>query len=207
MTDAVPTLLAKISRFRPRIACFVGKGIWLHAERSLRLRTSDDAGACAPHANETEVMLKEEFGQCAPVCVNTRLPKPEPELVGFGDANSAVRCAHEDAPPRRRLTVQEVLPAMLSPSSPFTTGSDSVSTREAASRKKAARPRFAYGLQPYKAVHKVGPNVRNPLSGILPSFDNSDTQKSCVRETLFCVIPSTSGRVVSHQVREYVRGT
>ncbi len=26
-------------------------------------------------------------------------------------------------------------------------------------------------------------------------------QKTCVRETLFCVFPSTSGRVVSHQVR------
>ncbi|KAH9171552.1 uracil-DNA glycosylase-like protein, partial [Lactarius sanguifluus] len=94
MASSVPALLTKIARFRPRVVCFIGKGIWLHVERALKLK---------------------------------------------GDA----------------------------------TGNKTLPT-----------PAFAYGLQPFKAVHDTMPHVRN---------------SSIVGETLFCVFPSTSGRVVSHQ--------
>ncbi|KAH9954776.1 uracil-DNA glycosylase-like protein [Russula dissimulans] len=92
MADSVPALLANVVRLRPRVVCFVGKGIWLHVERSASM-------------------------------------------------------------PRRAT----------------------------------ARSVFAYGLQPYKALHDVVP------------------ENASVRETLFYVFPSTSGRVVSHQLKDKVK--
>ncbi|KAI0302820.1 uracil-DNA glycosylase-like protein [Multifurca ochricompacta] len=49
--------------------------------------------------------------------------------------------------------------------------------------KTGVTPTFAYGLQPYKAVHDA---------------------KASIHETLFYVFPSTSGRVVSHQRNDKV---
>ncbi|KAH9005564.1 uracil-DNA glycosylase-like protein [Lactarius hatsudake] len=43
MASSVPALLTKIARFRPRVVCFIGKGIWLHVERALKLK-GDAAG-------------------------------------------------------------------------------------------------------------------------------------------------------------------
>ncbi|OCH86011.1 DNA glycosylase [Obba rivulosa] len=82
----VPVLLQKIARYRPRVVCFIGKGIWA------------------------------EF---------------QPTTM------------------RRKVT-------------------------------KTRAPDFAYGIQPYKIVHRV--------------------KETSVKETLFFVMPSTSGRVVSHQL-------
>jgi hypothetical protein len=174
MASAVPTLLAKIACLRPRIICFVGKGIWLHVERSLRPGKGNDAEACAvlaTHAGKTGVMMKEEeSGQMierAPVSLNARAVKPEPEFVAFGVANSSNPGADGDVPLRQILIVQraeERLPdATLSPSSPITTRCGSISSRYAAPRKAEAATglTFAYGLQPYKAVHNVEPNVRS----------------------------------------------
>ncbi|KAI9462883.1 uracil-DNA glycosylase-like protein [Lactarius psammicola] len=90
MASSVPALLTKIAGCRPRVVCFIGKGIWLHVERALNLLKGDHTAA---------------------------------------------------------------LPA----------------------------PAFAYGLQPFKAVHNTVPH------------------SASVGETLFCVFPSSSGRVVSHQ--------
>lgn len=36
MVDSVPVLLRKVSKFRPRILCFVGKGIWTVFEKGLK---------------------------------------------------------------------------------------------------------------------------------------------------------------------------
>ncbi len=48
MASSVPALLAKIACFRPRVLCFIGKGIWLHVERALSslLRGDKNAGIC-----------------------------------------------------------------------------------------------------------------------------------------------------------------
>ncbi|KAF8491315.1 uracil-DNA glycosylase-like protein, partial [Russula emetica] len=97
MADSVPALLARIARWRPRVICFNGKGMWLHVELSL-------------------------------------------------------------------------------PSSPVTPRRATAATRST----------FVYGIQPYKAVHDVVP------------------KNATVRETLFCVFPSSSGRVVSHQRNDKV---
>jgi len=50
MAGSVPALLAKVPRWRPRVMCFNGKGIWLHVERSLQQQViqsygSDDSAA------------------------------------------------------------------------------------------------------------------------------------------------------------------
>lgn len=108
MATSVPAFLSKVARWRPRIVCFVGRGIWLCVEKALQ----------------------------QPLGTSAR-PKP--------------------------------------PSSP---------------RKKTRKGKDeGYGLQPYKAVH--------------PSADRDEI--STVRETLFFVVPSTSGRVVSHQLPDKVR--
>lgn len=63
---------------------------------------------------------------------------------------------------------------------------------------------FHYGLQPYKAVHDVVPKVRKALArGFVLTDSSIWLQTASVGETLFCVFPSTSGRVVSHQVRAF----
>lgn len=47
----VPILLQKIARFRPRIVCFVGKGIWTAFERALPLEMSQ--GDISPSSRAT----------------------------------------------------------------------------------------------------------------------------------------------------------
>jgi hypothetical protein len=184
MTNAVPTLLAKIARLRPRIICFVGKTIWLHVERSLRRlglgEDDEDPGTravLAAHASETGLMpvLKEELRiECS------RVAKPESsEQVDFGHG-VPVAAAKPEArgagpPPKQILTLQKKVikqeapdTTTLSHPSPFATGcrTDSVSSRNAALKKGTVaalgqtKTTFAYGLQPYKAVHSMESNVR-----------------------------------------------
>ncbi|KAH9059791.1 uracil-DNA glycosylase-like protein [Lactarius vividus] len=112
MASSVPALLAKIARFRPRVVCFIGKGIWLHVRETVPVSSS------SPHA-----------------------------MTMRGGPRPASKKA-------------KALPA----------------------------PAFAYGLQPFKATHDTMPRVRK-----------SPPYSASVSETLFCVFPSTSGRVVSHQ--------
>jgi hypothetical protein len=171
MASAVPTLLAKIACFRPRIICFVGKGIWLHVERSLRLGITVDAGASpvlSAHASETGVILKEEetghLIERAPGSVNLRVAKPGSELLAFSFTDSAKPGADGDVPPRQFLNVQKDIKEVSDTTPSFTTRYGSMSPRNVALPKaknfKAAGSTFAYGLQPYKAVHDVTPNVR-----------------------------------------------
>lgn len=42
MVEAVPAFLAKVSKYRPRIVCFVGMGIWRTVEKALvKLKVSN----------------------------------------------------------------------------------------------------------------------------------------------------------------------
>jgi len=104
-TAGVPGFLEKLVRFRPRVVCIVGKGIW-------------DA-----------------------------LARTMPPNVRAGSAESPGP-SPATAPGRRKRT---------------------------------AKPTFQYDIQQYKVVHPEAAGVT-------------------VRETLFFVVPSTSGRVTSHQL-------
>jgi len=167
MAHSVPTLLVKVARLRPRVVCFIGKGIWLHVERSLRLQAdgSDGSGLVA-RATERCVTLKEEeidnLMPRASVNLDARAAKAEPEPTAFNATTDSARPGTEDGDISRRhlLTVQkaeEILDTGSLPLSPSTTA------RRMASPKAApAQPAFAYGLQPYKAVHDAATNVRDP---------------------------------------------
>jgi hypothetical protein len=169
MASSVPVLLSKIARFRPRVACFIGKGIWLHVERALKhlLPKSDDGagdqnagitlGAHAEGnvpivkpATESPAMLKDGRSVYFPLGGDTPVveqpPKAEPE--GYLDFCGGVKVEESEqnavTTTRRRSGVSS-------------------------SRKEKAplAPAFAYGLQPIRAVHDTVPHVRNPFHGLL----------------------------------------
>jgi len=119
MVASVPALLQKVKKYRPRIVCFVGKGIWVIVEKGLLVTCN----------------------------------------VSDGSPNSPVNRSPSKSPKK-------------SPRS-----------------KSAKAKNDGYGLQPYKIVHAV----------------NGQGSTSNVRETLFFVSPSSSGRVVSHQLPDKVR--
>jgi len=166
MARSVPTLLVKIARLRPRVACFIGKGIWLHVERSLRLQAdgSDGSGLVA-RATERCVTLKEEeidnLMPCTSVNPDARPAKAGPEPTAFNATTDSARSGSEggDSSWRHLLAVQkteEILDTSSLPLSPSTTA------RRRTSPKATAQSTFGYGLQPYKAVHDAAANVRGP---------------------------------------------
>jgi len=120
-------------------------------------------------------------GTSVMVSAEARQVKAEPELVT--DFKRPGRKLEGDDVTRRyplavrEVKVKEVLDAAQPPL--MTTGSRNTSVPRRATV-------FAYGLQPYKALHDVVP------------------KNASVRETLFYVFPSTSGRVVSHQLTDKV---
>ncbi|KAH9983824.1 hypothetical protein BJV74DRAFT_849421 [Russula compacta] len=255
MASSVPALLAKLAHLRPRVVCFVGKGIWLHVERSLRQQTDrggnnnndddddgDDSGVggggdlvtlLARRATETGVMMPKDVVEDGvegeieidridcPDAVTSRPAEAgaEAEITAaaadpFGGTtdsgtkgNVSVSRTHHHHHHRLKNAQGVVDNAgapyhdhFLSPWMKMTSaparGSGGIASRAmraaATATKKpapaAARSAFAYGLQPYKAVHDLELVVLDAAAN-----------KTCVRETLFCVLPSTSGRVVSHQ--------
>jgi thymine-DNA glycosylase len=48
MAAGVPTLVLKVSRYRPRIVCFVGRGIWTNVEKVLSIQTAANPQMQAP---------------------------------------------------------------------------------------------------------------------------------------------------------------
>ncbi|KZO90947.1 hypothetical protein CALVIDRAFT_465568, partial [Calocera viscosa TUFC12733] len=45
MVESVPGFLGKIGMWRPKVVCFVGKGIWLAVQKCLEARIAEDAAA------------------------------------------------------------------------------------------------------------------------------------------------------------------
>lgn len=201
MAGSVPALLTKIARFHPRVVCFIGKGIWLHVERALKLKgdaagnknagiredlTHLSLGAHSqgqPAAAKTAVALKDgrsayfhSVGDAPVIADMERPPKAEPECIG-------VVVKLEESGSDVSSEVVEIANATpLSPSSLPHSTTRRGGPRPASKKAKALpAPAFAYGLQPFKAVHDTMPHAAS------------------AGETLFCVFPSTSGRVVSHQ--------
>ncbi|CCL98052.1 uncharacterized protein FIBRA_00046 [Fibroporia radiculosa] len=138
MRAGVPVLLSKITRFRPRIVCFVGRSIWEAFYRVLVGPPSSRSQPATSIGDETE---------------------------GLSGGASNARAEASEAPSGK---TKKARPKELKRRSPTS---------------KAAR--FDFGIQPYKVVH--------------PDNDNFT-----IRETLFFVLPSTSGRVVRYQLADKI---
>ncbi len=187
MTRSVPALLAKVTRLRPRVICFNGKGIWLHVERSLRPQADhgdddrDGAGLVpVPRTAESSVTVKEEEmddlapGASVDPVPGARPPKAEPALepTAFNTTTDSA-CPGTDGDGdgvsrRYLLAVQSAErtsdSSALSPSMRARCSGATSTSRASSKRATAgARSAFAYGLQPYKIVHDVMGNVRVPL--------------------------------------------
>jgi hypothetical protein len=177
MAAAAPAVLTKVARFRPRVVCFIGKGIWVHVEPLLWLRTVDggdnnddqrDSGGPVARATESRVTLKEEeMDDSGMVCASSvvvnpdaRPTKAEADLAGFsatlGPARLSTEAEGGDVSRRHLLAVQkaEETSDKTPPRSMTLRKRRGVAyVPRAPSKKAAARSAFAYGLQPYKAVH------------------------------------------------------
>lgn len=211
MANSVPALLAKVARWRPRVICFNGKGIWLHVERSLQQQLvqsdgSDDSAATGSRvvvpkkeneekpiigqerpvktewattrslqqpppplkkdtsndgvATKSEMMaLKREAEEYKPRIVDTdqeRPSKTKRERSGSGASSTTANSSSLDAGRflRPSNSTSVTMPdgsenAVASPSNP-------VAPRRAAT---ASQSTFVYGIQPYKTVHDVVPEV------------------------------------------------
>lgn len=144
MINGVPILLRKIVRFRPRVVCFVGKGIW-------------------------EVFVKEATRT---VLSSTVLPLDSPSTPGPSTPRTPSTPVGEDI---KEEVDPDVLPSLV------TTPKRTVGKKP--KRAPKVKILFKWGIQPVKVI--------------LPDADHGTRD---IVETLFFVMPSTSGRVVSHQV-------
>jgi len=177
--DSVPAFLAKIARWRPRIVCFVGKGIWLAVQKDLD-------GKLAPSSTSGE---KEEVGEV------------------LEDVKAAMT---EDTKDPETIIHSTTTP----PSTPN------------GSRKKAVKSKdtFEYGLQPYvldlpseqhqpKALPVNNSKLdadfdANPFIAVVKNEDTPSLMSASptgIDQTLIWAMPSTSGRVVSHQLVDKIK--
>ncbi|GJE94002.1 mismatch-specific DNA-glycosylase [Phanerochaete sordida] len=147
MRTGVPTLMTKLAKHRPRIVCFLSKGIW-------------------------ETFLREAYRLAAPstpASPSSSSPIPTPPSGQLAQSRTPpVKSKYFGSPPAAEADVLPQLPA--APPSP-----------RKRSPAKVPRHTFAWGLQPFKAVHRH--------TGAAEVAD----------ETLFFVVPSPSARVVAYQ--------
>jgi hypothetical protein len=212
MANSVPALLVKIARWRPRVMCFNGKGIWVHVECSLQQQLIQSNGGATTGSRPLEPQREDEE-ELKPIILDMGQERPvkteQPPLKKDTSNDAVARVA---APKREEEECQPTV-ANTEQQSPLTTkrrGSASgarsttadssnldacrvlpsstsvavtVGRRNAASSQSspvtprraatAAQSTFAYGIQPYKAVHDV-PNVSKAgLAQDLPLTDIS----------------------------------
>ncbi|KZT50762.1 DNA glycosylase [Calocera cornea HHB12733] len=180
MVESAPAFLQKVTTWRPRIICFVGKGIWLAVQKNLDTRTA----AVLPTGGQKTVV---------------------------------------EAPEDVKDAVEEDMPDSASRS---TATAPSPSTPKGVQKKKPAKRKdvFDYGLQPYvlllpPEVSQL-PNSSEVVTKIDVDFDASQSIalvkeeetstlitpiRTGIDETLIWVMPSTSGRVVSHQLVDKIK--
>lgn len=186
MAAAAPAILAKVARFRPRIVCFVGKGLWVQVGPLLRLRASDggdndddqgDTGRLVARAAESCVVPKEEeMDDSEMACPSSsvmidpdaRPVRAEPDLAELSATSDPARLGTQteggDISRGRLLAVQKAEETSdITPSRSMRQrerrGVDSLS--RAFSTKALAASAFVYGFQPYKAVHDAAIKVRS----------------------------------------------
>jgi hypothetical protein len=172
MASSVPALLSKITRFRPRVACFIGKGIWLHVERALNLlRKSDATGAGDQNAGITSLGAHAFEGN-VPVLEPATTKTPVTAMLK--DGRSVYFPLGGDTP-----VVERPLKAEPEGCVDFCagvkleeSGTDFLSRQNASARRRSGMsssrrdkappaPAFAYGLQPFKVLHDTVPHVRD----------------------------------------------
>jgi hypothetical protein len=77
MADGVPPLLARIARWRPRVICFNGKGMWLHVERSLQQQLIQSYGSDDSVASGSRVVVpKREDEELKPIIPDKGQERP-----------------------------------------------------------------------------------------------------------------------------------
>jgi hypothetical protein len=170
MANSVPALLSKIARFRPRVACFIGKGIWLHVERALNLLPRSDDGAGDQNAGITLGAHSEG---------NVLEPAKTPVTAMPKDGRSVYFRLGDDTPIVERPPKAEPEGCVdscggikLEENGTDLSSKQNTTTRRrsgvSSSRKEKAppAPAFAYGLQPIKVVHDIVSHVRNPFHGL-----------------------------------------
>ena len=166
MANCVPGLLDKIARLRPRVVCFIGKGLWLHVEGGLRQRlhqtdSPDGDGIATESVVVVAVKREEEEAEaCQPISADAGLVRSvkaeEEEVAVFGVTGIATDSSSLDA--------DHVLP---SASAPVRRGSAASLPSLASPKKAAARSEFAYGIQPYRAIHDVKVRERVRARGFI----------------------------------------
>ena len=185
MASSVPALLTKIARFRPRVACFIGKGIWQHVERALshhhhHLPKSDpgdqNAGiTLGAHTSVQGNVLLLLLSEPEPAKTPVTVPRKDELSVYFpldGSGDTPVVERPLKAEPKGALDFCESVKLEESEQKVITQRRGGISSLR---KDKAPRaPAFAYGLQPFKAVHDTVPSVRHPLLGLRvnPLFDH-----------------------------------
>ncbi|KAF8520932.1 uracil-DNA glycosylase-like protein [Hysterangium stoloniferum] len=150
MKEAVPSLKAKILQHRPRIVCFVGKGIWLLVEAAFK----------------KELTGRPENTILDDVSLESMKDHKEMKLEDF---SQSLRAISSKSPRRRKAAVQT--------------------------------PK--YGLQSYKLVFSDTEDI--PKHDLIKNEETTPLLTTNQKETLFFMMPSTSGRVVSHQLDDKVK--
>ena len=185
MASSVPALLTKIARFRPRVACFIGKGIWQHVERALshhhhHLPKSDpgdqNAGiTLGAHTSVQGNVLLLLLSEPEPAKTPVTVPRKDEISVYFplgGSGDTPVVERPLKAEPKGALDFCESVKLEESEQKVITQRRGGISSLR---KDKAPRaPAFAYGLQPFKAVHDMALSVRNHFHGLRVNllFDN-----------------------------------
>ena len=195
----MPALLAKIARWRPRVMCFNGKGIWLHVERSLQQQLIQTNGSndSAPTGSRVLVPKREDEDELKPIISDMRQERPvkteqdtarslqPPSLkkdtsnhgvatrsrrvVGLKREEEERKPSVANADQKKSLKSKKGSSASGAGNTPANSSnldadrvlrpSTSVQ-RPVSSPSSAVTPRtFVYGIQPYKAVHDVIPEV------------------------------------------------
>lgn len=215
MIQSVPNLLRKISKHRPRMVCFLGKGIWqIFINEAIR----------PPERTSTPVLLSSRF------FASTSLPGPSspgtPSIVsryfskGLNSTPPTIspyfKGLHTPpaTPPNSQVRKRPLTPTSLEESESEDEEDPDVLPSFDSEPKLRRRKRMkavysakqlsacGWGLQPFKVVHpcpesKDGQTTLRFLSICMLLI----LLTTGINESLFFVMPSTSARVVSHQVK------
>lgn len=207
MADGVPALLAKIGRWRPRVICFNGKGMWLHVEHSLQQQLiqsngSDNSATTGSRIlvpkREDEEELKPiipDMGQARPVKTEqvTARSLQQPSLkkdtsndgVATRSRVAASKREEEECKPTVADTEQErplKTKRRSSASGAGSTPANSSNLDAGRVLRPSTQPTFVYGIQPYKAVHNVPKVSKENLSQCLLLTDTSISCSTRMRQ-------------------------
>ena len=143
MITGVPGLLRKITKYRPRIVCFVGKGIWQVFLKVVIGNPSRDTHLEMPSSS----LKTSRFFSGTPESRPSTPVGSQPTRSPYFSIPSKTPSTSREPSPPRRVVVGDVdtLPQLVS-------GLESSQRAERTNARKA-RYVFDWGLQPVKIVH------------------------------------------------------